>query len=78
MGLRFRIYDTTVCCVASHLAAGDGMAERRNFDYLEISQRLTFPIKASTPAEAAEQIQPISVTIFEADALFWLVSGLNS
>lgn len=52
------------------------MVERRNYDYLEITQRLTFPVNAATPAEAAEQLQPISVTTFEADALIWLVSTL--
>jgi phosphatidylinositol-bisphosphatase len=77
VGIRFSLYNTTVCCVASHLAAGEGMADRRNYDYLEITQRLTFPVNASTPAEAAEQLQPISVTMFDTDALIWLVCALN-
>jgi hypothetical protein len=71
--LRFRFRDTVICCVTSHLAADEGMMEKRNSDYLEICHRLQFPLNAATPADAARQVQSISATMFESDVLIWMV-----
>ena len=50
------------------------MMEKRNSDYREITHRLQFPLHAATPAEAAEQVNPVSSSIFESDVLIWMVS----
>lgn len=60
--------------MASHLAANDDMMEKRNSDYREIIRRLQFPLHAATPAEAAEQLHPVSSSMFESDILIWMVS----
>ncbi|KAG8777177.1 hypothetical protein FRC15_011489 [Serendipita sp. 397] len=73
VGLRFRFRSSVITCVCSHLAANDGMAEKRNYDYLQISHRMQFPLNAATPAEAAEPLRPVSSTIFETHILIWLV-----
>jgi inositol polyphosphate 5-phosphatase INPP5B/F len=71
--MRFRFRNTHITCVASHLAANDGMMEKRNSDYHEIIRRLQFPLNPATPAEAAEQLRPVSASIFESDILIWMV-----
>ncbi|KAG8828272.1 hypothetical protein FRC19_008388 [Serendipita sp. 401] len=76
VGLRFRFRSSVITCVCSHLAANDGMAEKRNYDYLQISHRMQFPLNAATPAEAAEPLRPVSSTIFETHILIWL-GGMN-
>lgn len=64
----------------AHLAAFDEMYEKRNADFQELSKRLVFE-----PAISVEDQQPPSngswyspaaapLSIFESDALFWLVS----
>ncbi|PVF98730.1 DNase I-like protein [Serendipita vermifera] len=74
VGLRFRFRNTYICCIASHLAAGDGFLERRNADYLDICHRLQFPLNAATPAEATDEARAVSCSIFESDVLIWLVN----
>ncbi|KAJ2959653.1 hypothetical protein NQZ79_g4925 [Umbelopsis isabellina] len=44
ISVRFRIYDSYVCCVTSHLAAFMNNIERRNQDYAEICKRISFPL----------------------------------
>jgi inositol polyphosphate 5-phosphatase INPP5B/F len=73
VAMRFRFRNTHITCVASHLAANDGMMEKRNSDYHEIIRRLQFPLNPATPAEAAEQLRPVSASIFESDILIWMV-----
>jgi hypothetical protein len=75
--MRFRFRNTLITCVTSHLAANDGMVEKRNSDYREIIRRLQFPVNPATPAEAAEQLHPISSSIFESDVLIWMVCSLH-
>ncbi|KAG8836172.1 hypothetical protein FRC17_009515 [Serendipita sp. 399] len=73
VGLRFRFRSTVITCVCSHLPANDGMGEKRNYDYLQISHRMQFPVNAATPAEAAEPLRPVSSSIFETHILLWEV-----
>ena len=44
VGARFKIYDSFVSVVNSHLAADTSMVERRNLDFQEICRRMVFPI----------------------------------
>jgi len=76
VAIRFRFRNTMFTCVTSHLAANDGFLEKRNSDYHEIIRRLQFPVKPATPAEAAEQLYPVSSSIFESDAVIWMVRAL--
>ncbi|KAG2181008.1 hypothetical protein INT43_008590 [Umbelopsis isabellina] len=46
ISVRFRLYDSYVCCVTSHLAAFMNNVERRNQDYAEICKRISFPLIA--------------------------------
>ena len=48
VGIRFRIYDSYMVFVNSHLASGTKEVERRNLDFREISQKLLFPNSAGT------------------------------
>ncbi|GAB5588489.1 hypothetical protein Unana1_03389 [Umbelopsis nana] len=43
VSVRFRLYDSYLCAVSSHLAAFMNQVERRNQDYAEICKRLAFP-----------------------------------
>ncbi|CAG7851790.1 Inositol polyphosphate 5-phosphatase OCRL-1; AltName: Full=Lowe oculocerebrorenal syndrome protein [Serendipita indica DSM 11827] len=76
VGLRFRFRNTVITVVASHLAAHDGMMQKRNEDHREICNRMHFPLRAATPAEAAEPLRPVSSSIFESDVLIWMVNCL--
>jgi len=38
-----KIYDSYFCFINSHLAAGSDELERRNLDYKDISQKISFP-----------------------------------
>ncbi len=42
IGIRFNLYDTTLCFMTAHLAAGLKAIEERNADYRTISSQLTF------------------------------------
>jgi phosphatidylinositol-bisphosphatase len=48
VAIRFRLHDSYLCLVNSHLAADTKEVERRNQDYQEIQRRITF-MQASTP-----------------------------
>eukprot|EP01137_Pigoraptor_chileana_P032379 Opistho-2@21651 len=61
VAIRFRIYDSDLCFVNSHLAADSGRVDRRNQDYLDICRRTLFT--------GARNVQ---FTIFDADILFWI------
>ncbi|CAI2163166.1 13480_t:CDS:10 [Funneliformis geosporum] len=47
VAIRFRFHDSYLCFVNCHLAADPNGLERRNQDYLDICQRITFPINMS-------------------------------
>ena len=57
VAVRFRLFNTTVCFVNSHLAAHLEEVERRNQDYRDIMARLTFPQN--------------SLAITDHDVVFW-------
>ncbi|XP_028418102.1 inositol polyphosphate 5-phosphatase OCRL-1-like [Dendronephthya gigantea] len=57
VAVRFRLFNTTVCFVNSHLAAHQEEVERRNQDYRDIMARLTFPRN--------------SLSITDHDVVFW-------
>ena len=42
VGIRFRFYESHICFVNCHLAAGDEQVQRRNLDYQTIESRMTF------------------------------------
>ncbi|KAH8827150.1 DNase I-like protein [Flagelloscypha sp. PMI_526] len=69
---------TTLTFVSSHLAAFDEMVDRRNQDFHDISNRLTFNIvNNSNPASssvdgAATVVTSLPVSLFESDAVFWM------
>lgn len=60
VAIRFRLHDTTICFVNSHLAAHTEEYERRNQDFRDISSRLNF--------RSGETQYSIS----EHDIVFWL------
>ncbi|KAI8579196.1 hypothetical protein K450DRAFT_243208 [Umbelopsis ramanniana AG] len=43
VSVRFRLFDTYICALGSHLAAFMNQTEKRNQDYAEICKRLVFP-----------------------------------
>ncbi|KAH8550863.1 Endonuclease/exonuclease/phosphatase, partial [Umbelopsis sp. PMI_123] len=43
VSVRFRLFDSYICTLSSHLAAFMNQVERRNQDYAEICKRLVFP-----------------------------------
>ncbi|CAB4412155.1 unnamed protein product [Rhizophagus irregularis] len=44
VAIRFRFYDSYLCFMDCHLAADPNGLERRNQDYMDLCQRMTFPI----------------------------------
>jgi phosphatidylinositol-bisphosphatase len=66
---------TTFTFVNSHLAAFDGMVDRRNADFHDLSRRLVFPLKPSIDNYSV-QASVATLSVFECDALFWIVCRL--
>lgn len=62
VGVRFQIYDSTICFVNSHLSAHTENVQRRNQDFADICRRLVFP----TDRGDGER------TMFQHDFLIWL------
>lgn len=66
--------------VNAHLAAFDEMVEKRNQEFHELSRRLTFGRDleevemTDTDGNSGEPSMPVGISVFEADALFWMVS----
>ena len=77
VGIRFQLKNATLCFVNSHLGAYDDQVLRRNTDHLEITKRLSFPVLPSRPAEMGSAAALAAASIFECDALFWLVCFLS-
>ncbi|KAL4243376.1 inositol 1,4,5-trisphosphate 5-phosphatase type II family protein [Abortiporus biennis] len=71
---------TTLTFVNSHLAAFDEMYDRRNADFHDLSKRLSFdsgiPISQDVDDDFGNPYPPktIPLTVFQSDALFWLVN----
>jgi phosphatidylinositol-bisphosphatase len=73
----------TLTFVNAHLAAFDEMVDRRNQDFHELSRKLTFGRDFSEPTENVAyeedfgaQLNPLpDVSIYQTDALFWMVSS---
>ena len=66
--LRFTLHSTVLTFVNAHLAAFDEYTDRRNADFHDLSRRLLF-----LDPEAEEGVEPSSESIFQSDALFWMV-----
>ena len=67
--------------VNAHLAAFDEMLERRNADFHDICKRLIFdsPVTMEdVPTGSWYSPASTALSIFNTDALFWLVSALRS
>lgn len=66
---------TTLTFINSHLAAFDEMTERRNSDFHDLSRRLLFqhPLDHETEGDSTLIGYPITISVFETDALFWMV-----
>lgn len=66
---------TTLTFVNSHLAAFDEMTERRNADFHDLSRRMLFQHSADNESEDDPTLvgYPITISVFETDALFWMV-----
>lgn len=62
VALSMRYYDTSLCFVNAHLAAGESSVDRRNQDYQEITRRLSF---GSDPAGEG------GVGLFDHHYVFW-------
>ncbi|OCH94661.1 DNase I-like protein [Obba rivulosa] len=63
--------------VNSHLAAFDEMWEKRNADFHDLSKRLVFESTSVADAATTQGVgypsPPASLSVFESDALFWMV-----
>eukprot|EP00735_Rhodelphis_limneticus_P011071 TRINITY_DN4121_c0_g1::TRINITY_DN4121_c0_g1_i1::g.2036::m.2036 TRINITY_DN4121_c0_g1::TRINITY_DN4121_c0_g1_i1::g.2036 ORF type:complete len:744 (-),score=212.48,sp/D3ZGS3/OCRL_RAT/38.36/2e-146,Exo_endo_phos/PF03372.18/6.1e-26,RhoGAP/PF00620.22/4e+03,RhoGAP/PF00620.22/6.7e-10 TRINITY_DN4121_c0_g1_i1:37-2190(-) len=72
--VRFRVQDTTICCVCSHLSARDNKWERRNEDYREIMRRVEFITQndASSSLLPGQTIGDEIVKIEDHDYIVWL------
>ncbi|KAG9037180.1 hypothetical protein FRB95_006433 [Tulasnella sp. JGI-2019a] len=73
VAIQFRIYDTMLTFVNSHLAAFDDQIERRNSDYSELRRALSFHTPAVVP-KASDESMPMThySDIFNSDYVFWL------
>uniref|UniRef100_A0A915HM72 Inositol polyphosphate-related phosphatase domain-containing protein n=1 Tax=Romanomermis culicivorax TaxID=13658 RepID=A0A915HM72_ROMCU len=67
VAVRFKIHDSTLCFIASHLAAGSDELMRRNQDYKEICKLYFQP---SMPL--SYKSQSLKIEIFDHDLIFWL------
>ncbi|PPR03410.1 hypothetical protein CVT24_012705 [Panaeolus cyanescens] len=72
---------TTMTFVNAHLAAFDEMVEKRNSDFHDVSKRLLFENLFTPAVEPGEEgaapedaLPPLPwLTVYESDALFWMV-----
>jgi phosphatidylinositol-bisphosphatase len=68
VGCRFKLMDSWVCVVNSHLAADSKDVDRRNQDYAEICRRLSF----TAPESDDFSLTDGSLKIWDCDQLIWL------
>ena len=68
---------TTLTFVNAHLAASDEMVERRNYDFQELSGRLTFPPNVIlTGSYLPTSFTGDTYNVYQSDVLFWMVRSL--
>jgi len=76
VGIRFKIYDSTLCFVNSHLAAHKNNHQGRNQDYARILQNMRFPVPKSSMDKARKFQSNVLVdqelSMFDHDCIFWL------
>mmetsp|Transcript_24146 Transcript_24146/g.67148 ORF Transcript_24146/g.67148 Transcript_24146/m.67148 type:complete len:367 (-) Transcript_24146:2315-3415(-) len=71
VAIRMRVYDTGLCWVCSHLAAGDSQAAftRRLLDFQEIIKRVEFPVESGQGlADPAAPVKGRSSLVVEASS----------
>lgn len=44
IAIRFAVYNSSLCFVCSHFAAGQSNVKERNNDFHDIAQKITFPM----------------------------------
>ncbi|KAF8558670.1 DNase I-like protein [Imleria badia] len=65
---------TILTFVNAHLAASDEMVERRNYDFHELSSRLTFPPNiVLTGSYLPTSFAGDTYNVYQSDVLFWMV-----
>lgn len=85
---RFVLYDKTVCCVSSHLAAHDYNLERRNQDFHDVIRKSVFeidfpeksPFSYRDPVingdvaeqDAGDYAEPTLINLLEHDVVLWI------
>lgn len=60
---------TVLTFVNAHLAAFDEMFDKRNSDFQDLSRRLSFDSEVMD----STGLVPLPFSIYESDALFWMV-----
>ncbi|KAF8128623.1 DNase I-like protein [Boletus edulis] len=64
---------TILTFVNAHLAASDEMVDRRNYDFQELSTRLTFSPNGSNGSYPSTSIVGDTYNVYQSDVLFWMV-----
>lgn len=64
---------TVLTFVNAHLAASDEMVERRNYDFQELSGRLTFSPHGLNESYPLTSLAEETYNIYQSDVLFWMV-----
>jgi len=75
VGIRFKIYDSTMCFVNSHLAAHKNNHQGRNQDYARILQNMRFARRKPRGDKATKYQDVIleqGLSIFDHDCIIWL------
>ncbi|KAJ7118421.1 DNase I-like protein [Mycena crocata] len=63
---------TVLTFVNAHLAAFDGMYEKRNADFHDLAKRLQFDLGVSSAQVEGVAPVPVTCNIFQSDVLFWM------
>ncbi|KAG6380241.1 Endonuclease/exonuclease/phosphatase [Boletus reticuloceps] len=64
---------TILTFVNAHLAASDEMVDRRNYDFQELSTRLTFSPNGSNGSYPSISFVGDTYNVYQSDVLFWMV-----
>lgn len=70
VAIRFRLFNSTLCFICSHLAAHQNAVQARNNDYHKICNNLRFSSISSSSANPDPTSKPM--TMFDHNLLFWL------